>query len=261
MSFEIIDFHTHPFLSNEDNLCFHQELCHLTAETLPKILASYGISRFCGAVVGKNKAENESDWDHVRRHNDDALKLRDLYGDAYIPGFHIHPDYVEESLAEIHRMKSLGVNLIGQLIPSYYNWKNDYTSEAFSALLDEAERLEMVISLRVTDEDAMDELVKRHPNLIIVAAHPGEYDNLMRHIARMKLSNNYHLDLSGVGITRYGALKRLVDEVGADRLLYGSNFPSCEPSMFIGAILRDRHLNDTQKAQLLSENAKRILRL
>ena len=261
MKFEIIDFHTHPFINQEDNLCFHQELCGLTAESFPAYLASCGVSRFCGAVVGKYKAEGESDWDHVRRNNDAALKLRNLYGDTYIPGFHIHPDYVEESIAEMHRMKDLGIRLIGQLIPSYYNWNNDYTSEAFSTLLDEAERLEMVVSLRVADEDAMDALVKRHPNLTIVAAHPGEYNNLMRHIDRMKLSPNYYLDLSGVGITRYGALKRLVEEVGADRLLYGSNFPSCEPTMFIGAVLRDRHVTENQKAQILSRNTMRLLQI
>jgi hypothetical protein len=31
--------------------------------------------------------------------------------------------------------------------------------------------------------------------------------------------------------------------------------------MYIGAILRDRHITDSQKAQILSENAKRILKL
>ena len=261
MRFEIIDFHTHPFIGAEDNLCVHQEVCNLTSTDLPNMLNSFGILRFCGAVVSKKTDADASEWDHVCRNNDAALALRDVYGDAYIPGFHIHPDYAEESIAEIRRMKSLGVNLIGQLIPSYYGWSGNYASEAFSSLLDEAERKEMVVSLRTVDEDAMDEMVKRHPHLTVVAAHPGEYDSLTRHINRMKLSENYYLDLSGVGITRYGALKRLVDSVGADRLLYGSNFPSCDPAMFIGAIVRDRHITDTQKEQILAGNAKRLLKI
>ena len=261
MCFEIIDFHTHPFINETDNLCFHQDVCHLTVESTPKMLSALGISRFCGAVVSKQKREDESEWEHIRRNNDDALALRARYGDTYIPGFHVHPDYPEESLAEIKRMKTQGVRLIGQLILSYYGWQNNYASESFSAILDEAERQDMIVSLRTADEDAMDEMVKRHPNLVIVAAHPGEYDSLMRHVARAKLSERYYLDLSGVGITRYGALKRLVESLGAERLLFGTNFPSCDPAMFIGAVLRDRHITDDQKEMILAGNAKRLLKL
>ena len=31
-------------------------------------------------------------WQALRQANDDALRLRDMYGDFYIPGFHVHPD-------------------------------------------------------------------------------------------------------------------------------------------------------------------------
>ena len=261
MNVEIIDFHTHPFIDTENNICALRDRYSLTPEDFQKHLASFGIHRFCGAVIGKTKKESESEWDKLRRHNDEALRLHALYGKAYVPGFHIHPDYVEESIAEIARMKAAGVRLIGQLIPSYYGWTVGYTGDAFSRLLDEAEKQNMIVSLRVTDEDEMDELVKNHPNLTIVGTHPGEYNNLMRHIARMQLSQNYYLDISGVGITRYGALKRLVDTVGAERLLFGSNFPSCDPAMHLGAVLTDQHLTDAQKEQILSGNAKRLLEL
>ena len=260
MSFEIIDFHTHPFIDAEDNICVHKNILPMSHKEMVNTLDELGISKFCGSVICMTDNENETPWDKIRRNNTAALKLRDLYGDAYIPGFHIHPDYVEESLAEIRKMASLGVKLIGEIVPSSYGWKN-YDTESFSILLDEAEKYNMVVSLHTTGDDAMDVLVKRHPNLTIVAAHPGEFDRFMRHIARAKMSDNYYLDISGTGITRYGMLKRAVDVLGADRILFGTDFPICDPTMYVGALLNDRHLTDSQKEQILSQNAKRLLRL
>ena len=73
--------------------------------------------------------------------------------------------------------------------------------------------------------------------------------------------DNYYIDISGTAIFRHGALKRLVDEVGADRLLYGSDFPTCNPELFLSGILEDRYLTDTEKEKILSLNVKRLLDL
>ncbi len=59
------------------------------------------------------------------------------YCDFYVPGFHIHPGYVEESLKEIDRMHQKGIKLIGELVPYMDGW-NDYSCEEFSVLLDSA---------------------------------------------------------------------------------------------------------------------------
>ena len=260
MSIEIIDFHTHPFIDEQDNICAHRAFCGMNAENTLKTFQKMGVSKFCGSVISYYKGENDTMWDKLRRNNDSALQLRELYGDTYIPGFHVHPDYIDESIAEIRKMASLGVRLIGELVPSYHGWKN-YASEALSILLDEAEKHDMVIDLHSQGNDEMDEMVKRHPNLVIVGAHPGEYDQMQRHIARAKMSDNYYIDISGTAIFRYGALKRLVDTVGADRLIYGSDFPTCNPEIFLSGLLCNRHLTDDQKEKILSQNAKRLLKL
>ena len=52
-----------------------------------------------------------------KKNNDTALELKKVYGDFYIPGFHIHPAYQEESVSEIKRMDKLGIKLIGELVP------------------------------------------------------------------------------------------------------------------------------------------------
>jgi len=259
MDFEIIDFHTHPFIEPINNICAHKEFCHMGAENTHEIFKQLKISRICGSVVSTQPFSDP--WEKIRHNNEAALHLKEQYGDFYIPGFHVHPAYPEESIAEIHRMHRLGVNLIGELVPYLDGW-SDYSTEAFSVLLEEAGRAGMVVSFHYTmnDED-IDRMVSSHRDIVFVGAHPEEYPYLIRHIERMKLYDNYYLDLSGTGLFRYGMLRRIIDEVGADRVLFGSDFPTCNTAMFLGGVLLDPLLTDTEKEKILAGNAKKILSL
>ena len=261
MSFEIIDFHTHPFITEDNNICNHKHLCGMSADNTYEVFEKLGVSKICGTVICGDKREGETAWDRIRRNNDTALKLRDYYKDGfYIPGFHVHPDFIDESIAEIRKMKSLGVNLIGELVPYIDGW-SDYSCEGFSVILEEAAKHNMVVNIHSSGEDEMDKMVKAHKDVVFVAAHPGEYDKLMRHLDRMKMSENYYIDLSGTGLFRYGMLKRVVDTFGADRVLFGSDFPTCTPGMFLGGVLYDDLITDEEKEKIFSLNAKRLLKL
>lgn len=256
MDFEIIDFHTHPFIEPLHNICSHAEFCHMGPADTREVFASLKISRICGSVITTHPFPDQ--WEKIRRNNDTALELRALYGDFYVPGFHVHPGYPEESISEIRRMHQLGVRLIGELVPYMDGW-NDYSCEAFSAILEEAGRHNMVVSFHSMGEDEMDAMVKAHPDVVFVAAHPGEYGSLMRHIERMKMSENYYLDLSGTGLFRYGMLRRVINEISVDRVLFGSDFPTCNPAMFLGGVLLDPLITDGEKEKIFAGNAKKLL--
>ena len=260
--FEIIDFHTHPFWDDKNNICSHIAHCNMSADGTKKVFENLGVSHICGSVLttGENWGGYANAWERIAAENETALKLRDYYGGFYIPGFHVHPDFVEESIAEIHRMHELGVNLIGELCPYFHGWK-DYSCEGFSKILDEAEACGMVVNFHSSGEDEMDKMVKAHPGVTFVAAHPGEYGSFMRHMARMKMSDNYYLDLSGYGIFRHGMLRHAIDEFGAERFLFGSDYPTCSPSMYLGGVLLDDLITDEEKEMIFSKNAKRLLKL
>ena len=264
MSFEIIDFHTHPFLEEKNNICSHKEFCGMSAENSLEIFRTLGVSKFCGSVVDTHNENHPDVWQKLRQCNDIALQIREIYGDCYIPGFHVHPGFVEESLEEIRRMDAQGVKLIGEVVPYVDRWEEygqNYASEEFSVLLNEAGRRNMVVSFHSLGEDAMDKMVKKHPDVVFVAAHPGEYASFMRHLERMKENENYYLDLSGTGLFRYGMLRRAIDTVGADRILFGSDFPICNPAMFVGGVALDPLITDAEKEKILFLNAKRLLHL
>lgn len=78
---------------------------------------------------------------------------------------------------------------------------------------------------------------------------------------RMKLSENYYLDVSGYGIFRHGMLRHAIDLFGAERFLYGSDYPTCNPGMYLGGVLLDNLITDSEKELILAKNAKRVLNI
>ncbi len=258
MSFEIIDFHVHPFNDPKYNICSHQDVCEMNADKSKEMFRALGVTKICGSVIGEKDESGAIPWEGIKECNNVALELRDYYGDFYVPGFHVHPDHIDESIAEIHRMKNEGVKLVGELVPYYCGW-SDYSCEGFSVLLDEIGKHNMIVNFHSKGEDEMDEMVRNHKDVLFVAAHPGEYKAFMRHIERMKLSENYYLDLSGYGIFRHGMLRKAIDTFGIDRILFGSDFPTCNAAMYVGGVLLDELITDTEKEKIFSLNAKRIL--
>lgn len=257
MNYEIIDFHTHPFVDHRSNICAYKAQ---EVEDSVTYLKGLGISRICGSVICKVEA-GASHWEAILECNRLALTLRDQYEGFYIPGFHVHPDHVQASCDEIEKMHGLGVNLIGELVPYHHGW-NDYSCKAFDEILDTAAQYGIVVSFHSsTEPDQMDTMVRRHPEVIFVAAHPGESSQFLRHLERMKLSENYYLDVSGTGLFRHRMLRHGIDTCGAHRFLFGSDYPTCNPAMFIGGVALDTLLTETEKQLIFSGNAKQLLRL
>ena len=264
---EIIDFHTHPFASERYNICKHIPFCHPSVEDTKTSLQGLGVSKICGSVISPSdkKADGSAyanEWERLREWNDHALSLKEIYGDFYEMGFHIHPDFVDESCAEIDKMAKLGVKLVGELVP-YVNGYSTLATPQMHEILSYATQKGMIINIHTPPnrDDDLDALVVQNPDATIIAAHPGDYPTFMRHLQRMKLSERYYLDLSGTGIFRFGMLRRAIDEGGLHRILFGSDFPVCNPSAYIGGVTLDHLLSDEEKSFVLAKNAKRLLRL
>ena len=202
----------------------------------------------------------DNDWDAVAASNAAALRLKEQYGDFYVPGFHVHPDYVQKSCDEIERMSKLGVRLIGELVPYLHGWR-DYSCKGFDEILDVATAYNMVVSIHTDGNEAIDAMVKKHPKTVFVAAHPGEADDYFPHLSRMEMSENYYLDLSGYGLFRHGMLRYGIDRFGAERFIFGSDYPTCNPAMYMGGVLLDTLITDREKKLILADNVKRLLGL
>ncbi len=263
MDFEIIDFHTHPYKTEEECISIHQSAIKISPDETIRIMDESGVSTFCGSVLSHNFASNaEEAWEKLKVFNEDALYLRDYYKGRYIPGIHVHPNFVEESIKEIDKYHAKGVNLIGELVPwSWFFNNNTYCTDGMNEILDYASQKGIILSAHPTAFDDMDKLCETHPNLTIVGAHPIEQEQFNRHVERAKKYKNYYIDLSGGGIHRYGATRRLVNEIGADRILFGSDYAICNLQMYVDGVVRDSLLTNEEKRLILAENAKRILKI
>ena len=162
-----------------------------------------------------------------------------------MPGFHVHPDFVEESIAEIEEMHARGVRLIG-----------------LSRILDAAGKYRMVVSFHTMaeEQDEMTRMVREHPDVTFVAAHPNEREVYKKHLERMELCGNLYLDLSGTGIFRYGSIAYGVDRVGSERFLFGTDYPICNPRMYVQAVYQEP-IAPADVENIMYKNARRILGL
>ena len=259
MSFEIIDFHTHPFLSDATNICNHKDHIPKDTDYTLELMKELGVSRICGSVAFVGEY-GDTWWDKIRRNNDEALKLQEIYGDFYVPGFHIHPAFVKESLEEVERMHKMGIDLVGELVPYLDGWES-YKDSGLYEILKLCEEYEMTLSLHSGEVPEQGMLARDFPRLKVVSAHPGEYHDFMRHVEWMKKCDNFYLDISGYGVFRHGMLRTGIDMCGVERFVFGSDYPTCSPAMYIGAVTLDPSIKDSERELILAGNAKRILGL
>lgn len=254
---EIIDFHTHPFFDKDSYFCLYKESVDADVNTFLSDMDKAGISRFCGSVI--RKAREGEGFELLKKLNRDALKLREVYGERYIPGIHVQPDFVSESAEEIEIAAKNGVKLIGELVPYMHGWK-DYSCSGFSEILEVAEKYRMTVSLHLGDHDQMIKMASEHKNVNFVIAHPGEKERALKHIEAMQKCENMYLDLSGGGMFRYGLVRYLCDKVGAERVVFGTDYPICNLKMYVGAVMGER-LTQRERELIFAENAKRLLEL
>ena len=251
----IIDFHMHPYMTETENMRMYPD--GDKPEEIRGRLEASGINHICGTVISRDK--DVTLW----QLNDMALEMQEHWGDFYTPGFHIHPAEPERSVEEIRRMEGLGVCLMGEVVPYMHGW-NDFAhtnyAEELEGILSEAEKRGMVFSFHTDWSWDMDELLVRHPGLPFVAAHPGERASVENHIARMHKYDNYYLDISGTGILRLGMLEHLVNAVGADRVLFGTDYPISNHDLYVH-VVRTARLRDADKEKIFHLNAERLLGL
>lgn len=259
MNTTLIDFHVHPYLTTDEFYCFYPEVFTPSPEQLKNDLCRTGISHICGSVLLKKKYHEKSGFAYLKECNQKALLLKEALGNFYTPGFHVHPDYVKESCEEIEEMNRRGIRLIGELVPYMHGW-NDYSNKGLQEILDVAQSFHMAVSYHTMPEEQneMEKMVASHPGITFIAAHPGEREFYERHLDRMKKYDNLYLDLSGTGLFRYGMLAYGINAVGSDRFLFGTDYPICNPRMYVQAILQEP-ISDSARDNIFYNNGRQLL--
>lgn len=258
MPFEVIDFHCHPFLCDSERIGAYVDTVNMTTEDFFDHMEESGVSVCCGSIIGR-RTENFED---IHKFNLHALELRNRYPGRYIPGFHIHPGFVEQSIEEIQFALKNKVKMIGELVPYHHGWE-DYSSVQFMEIMDYVNGRKLLVNMHissVSDLEQIEKPIAAYKDIKFVLAHPGYGERIQKHIEILNKYENTYLDLSGSGIELYGALKKIVEATDYKRLLFGTDFPVTAVKTWVSTVLSEK-IPDGVKEHILNINAKRILNI
>jgi predicted TIM-barrel fold metal-dependent hydrolase len=129
-------------------------------------------------------------------------------------------------------------------------------------ILEKAAELRIPVLAHSTGEECLS-LCRQVPELIILNAHmgccPQAHGDWHRSIAMAKQCPNIYLDTTSSSFDN-GMIEHAVEELGAERIVYGSDVPLLDPRLQIAKVM-ESDLTDAEKRLILQGNIERLLAL
>lgn len=248
----IWDLHTH-FPSNAG---FSPEQ---RAEKLIRVADRMGIERCC-LYMGFPWSRDPSP-DKLREENEQVLKAITKFPDRLLGFVYLNPKHVDASLAELEKHVANGP-MVGVKL-----WVAEHCNiPEIDPIVKRAAELKALIFQHTwfkttanyegesTPQD-LATLAQRHPDIPFVCGHTGgTWEIGIRTIAPLK---NVYADLAGSEPTA-GYTEMTVRELGADRVIYGSDAPGRSFSTQLAKVL-GAEISEADKEKVLSGNLIRLL--
>jgi predicted TIM-barrel fold metal-dependent hydrolase len=248
----IFDAHLHIPSDNGEN--FQWSLVTRNMQEFVAYLDKCGVRRGVISSSWSNKAQTPEDY---RNGNQEVAKYADRYGGRFRGSCVVTPFRIEEALREIERChEEYGFIWLGEFCNYMTGYK--YETPEWHQVMELATKLNLVVQIH-TNTQEMRHLADAFPDTTIIFPHlGGNRDDIFARIEIIARHKNAHIDLSGSGIERVGILERAVKEIGADRVLYGSDFTINEPSAVIARV-RNAFLTPLEREKILFRNVERLL--
>ena len=195
--------------------------------------------------------------EEYRQGNREVAKYAEKYRGRFRPSCVVTPFRIDEALREIEECHKLGFRWLGEFCNYMTHYR--YDTPEWAQIMALAAKLKMVIQIHTGPPEEMRQLAEGFPGNTIVFPHLG--GSLAQIEARMAIvaaHPNCAIDISGSGIERVGILEKAVKEIGADRVLYGSDFTINEPSAVIARV-RNAFLTAEDREKILYRNVERLL--
>ena len=278
----IIDAHTHVFspavIEGRDQHC-SSDRCFGLLYASPK-------ARLCTAVeLIRSMDEHGIDVSIVQnigwssheiclRSNDYILESLSKYPGRLIGFCAIQPREGEKALEELERCSKSGMRGVGELRPDVQGF--DLCDEMLmQPLINRLARLGMVLSLHVSEPVGHDypgkgsntpgiiyRFIAASKELKVMLAHLGgglPFYELMSEV-REALSNAWYDTAAGPFLYRSEVYKAVAAMSGAERILFGSDWPLLSPRRVIDHI-REAGLGQAEVDAVLGGNARRLFNL
>ena len=249
---EIIDAHTHLRMPGAepppDSLCpwrtFEERLAVLREAGITHALA------FRNKPVGGVTAEELVEW------NREAAAACEASDGLLIPGAMVHPAPGDEARELLCRCREeLGMRFIGELFDRWQGF--EWGTPEYHRLIEAAINLRMVPSIHCENEVAA-EIGRRYPEGKFVLPHLDFQGNPQRRIETLAPFPHLYADISGTGMIEAGVIKAAVDGLGADRVLFGTDFTIVDPVIAVQCVER-AGLDAEQKGRVFAGNFRSLL--
>lgn len=118
---------------------------------------------------------------------------------------------------------------------------------------------EIVPSQIYAEPKLIGRVAQRYPEVTIIMAHSGGH--YRGHLQAIEVAQRYdsiYVDICGATIS-FGLIEWFVREIGAHRILYGSDLTWIDPRAHLGRVL-GANISSGEKEQILSLNANRLFK-
>ncbi|HKQ76736.1 MAG TPA: amidohydrolase family protein [Blastocatellia bacterium] len=248
----IFDAHLHIPSDNGEN--FQWNLVTRNMAEFVAYLDKCGVRRGVISSSWSNKAQIPDDY---RNGNREVAKYVDRYKGRFRGSCVITPFRIDEALREIEEChRQFGFVWLGEFCNYMTGYK--YETPEWTEVMKLAAKLNLIVQIHATTRE-MRYLAENFPENNIVFPHlGGAREDIFARIEIVAKHKNTCIELSGSGIERVGILERAVKEIGADRVLYGSDFTINEPSAVIARV-RNAFLTQEDREKILFRNVERLL--
>jgi predicted TIM-barrel fold metal-dependent hydrolase len=253
----VIDAHTHPVM-------FKRGLRRAEIDRLVRRGRSLGIERMVGLgdvlLHGRHFTAAQ-----IREVNDDSARVQRVYPGYFRFFCFVNPLLGEKAvMGEVERCVDQH-GFIGIKLEICNNARDACMKPVMAA----ARRWNLVVLQHTwsqtilrqrsfhTDPADTATLARRHPDVPIIMAHLTGCG--VRGVLEVKDLPNVHVDTSG-GPPEDGLIEYAVEQLGAGRILHGSDLPGRDPGVSIQRVLGAR-LSRAEQQLILHDNAARLLKL
>ena len=234
----IIDVHAHlPVRQGPDVSGFHWQLMSLpegniSAEDVAGVLRKSPIDKMIISSFGANMGPTMAG---TRAGNRQVAELIRKYPDQFYGYCSVNPHYLAESLEEMdYTVRESGFIGIGEVCPHVLNFEMD--SPEVRAIITKAIELDVPLNLHSSEPEhfqAIAKLAAEYPAANIIMAHFGGFRFWRDGIEQIKDCDNVWADCSAWVLFTAGAFESTVRKIGAERVLFGTDFPICDLDMAV----------------------------
>ena len=198
---------------------------HTFSETPDEMIQSLRSSGLSGMLSCPMSGTMAADEKELIAGNEEALVLHEKHPDFLYPGTALHPLYPEKSIYYLEKFGERGLFWTGENLS--YHCEIPFDDERWLKLFRICNERHLVVQLHNAPDVV--KLAAALPELTIVGSHlnPEVLPQLVQY-------ENVYIDISGFhgGLCR-GTIPRARSLFGAQRLLFGSDFPGYDVEPFI----------------------------